>query len=120
MCKNCSHRGGPFPIFFPIPQRELFSHLWIRTQRLLHNANFPHKRIPNMIQITSFISSFIQFIRQKGIPAHPCLSRQKNTHDRFDSEMKRMEDEMNKFRSELINRESSSFRKTGSRFGNIR
>merc|ERR1712062_587956 len=32
----------------------------------------------------------------------------------FDSEMKRMEEEMNKFRSELINRESSSFRKTGS------
>ena len=46
--------------------------------------------------------------------------KMKNTHNRFDSEMKRMEDEMNKFRSELINRESSSFRKTGSRFGNIR
>ena len=34
---------------------------------------------------------------------------------RFDSEMRRMEDEMNKFRSELINRESGAFRKTGSR-----
>jgi hypothetical protein len=29
--------------------------------------------------------------------------------------MRRMEEEMNKFRSELINRESSAFRKAGSR-----
>ena len=35
---------------------------------------------------------------------------------RFDSEMRRMEDEMNKFRSELITRESGSFRKTGTRY----
>jgi hypothetical protein len=30
--------------------------------------------------------------------------------------MRRMEEEMNKFRSELINRESSAFRKAGSRY----
>ena len=40
----------------------------------------------------------------------------KSTCCRFDSEMKRMEEEMNKFRSELINRESSSFRKAGTRY----
>ena len=34
---------------------------------------------------------------------------------RFDNEMKRMEEEMNKFRGELINRESDSFRKTSAR-----
>ena len=39
-----------------------------------------------------------------------------STYCRFDSEMKRMEEEMNKFRSELINRESSSFRKAGTRY----
>jgi len=35
-----------------------------------------------------------------------------NIRDRFDSEMKRMEDEMNKFRSELISRQADTFRKT--------
>jgi len=39
-----------------------------------------------------------------------------NIRERFDSEMRRMEDEMNKFRSELINRESGSFKKTGTRY----
>ena len=41
-----------------------------------------------------------------------------NIKGRFDTEMKRMEEEMNKFRSELINRESSSFRKAASRCAN--
>ena len=35
---------------------------------------------------------------------------------RFDSEMKRMEDEMNKFRSELISRQADTFRKTSTRY----
>ena len=55
------------------------------------------------------------------------LEKITNLEGRMDKEMEvyqeninRMEDEMNKFRSELINRESSSFRKTGSRFGNIK
>jgi len=34
--------------------------------------------------------------------------------DRFDGEMKKMEDEMNRFRGEMLNRESSVFKKTGS------
>ena len=38
-----------------------------------------------------------------------------NIKDRFDSEMKRMEDEMNKFRSELISRQADTFRKTSTR-----
>ena len=38
-----------------------------------------------------------------------------NIRDRFDSEMRRMEDEMNKFRSELINRQADTFRKTSTR-----
>ena len=34
---------------------------------------------------------------------------------RFDSEMKRMEEEMNRFRSELISRQADTFRKTSTR-----
>ena len=34
---------------------------------------------------------------------------------RFDNEMRRMEDEMNKFRSELISRQAETFRKTSTR-----
>ena len=35
---------------------------------------------------------------------------------RFDSEMKRMEEEMNRFRSELISRQADTFRKTSTRY----
>eukprot|EP00090_Calanus_glacialis_P005407 TRINITY_DN1419_c0_g1_i4.p1 TRINITY_DN1419_c0_g1~~TRINITY_DN1419_c0_g1_i4.p1 ORF type:complete len:203 (-),score=69.29 TRINITY_DN1419_c0_g1_i4:65-589(-) len=38
-----------------------------------------------------------------------------NIRGRFDTEMKKMEEEMNKFRGELISRESDSFRKTSAR-----
>ena len=38
-----------------------------------------------------------------------------NIRGRFDSEMQRMEDEMNKFRSELINKQADTFRKTSTR-----
>jgi HSP20 family molecular chaperone IbpA len=37
-----------------------------------------------------------------------------NIRERFDQEMRRMEDEMNKFRSELMNRESNFFETTSS------
>ena len=38
-----------------------------------------------------------------------------NIKGRFDTEMKRMEEEMNKFRSELISRQADTFRKTSTR-----
>ena len=37
-------------------------------------------------------------------------------YSRFDTEMKKMEEEMNKFRGELISRESDNFRKTSARY----
>lgn len=39
-----------------------------------------------------------------------------NIRERFDAEMRKMEEEMSKFRSELMNRESSSIFKTTSRY----
>lgn len=36
--------------------------------------------------------------------------------ERFDAEMRKMEEEMSKFRSELMNRESSQFFKTTTRY----
>lgn len=38
-----------------------------------------------------------------------------NIRERFDAEMRKMEDEMSRFRSELMNRESNNFFKTTSR-----
>lgn len=42
-----------------------------------------------------------------------------NIRERFDAEMKKMEEEMGKFRSELMNRESNSIFKTTSRYLSI-
>jgi len=39
-----------------------------------------------------------------------------NIRERFDAEMKKMEDEMSRFRSELMNRESNNFFKSTTRF----
>lgn len=42
-----------------------------------------------------------------------------NIRERFDAEMRKMEDEMSKFRSELMNRESNNFFKSTTRFVGI-
>lgn len=39
-----------------------------------------------------------------------------NIRERFDAEMKKMEDEMSRFRSELMNRESNNFFKSTTRY----
>ena len=39
-----------------------------------------------------------------------------NIKGRFDTEMKRMEEEMNRFRSDLISRQAETFRKTSTRY----
>ena len=44
-----------------------------------------------------------------------CYNDINGKSQRFDSEMKRMEEEMNKFRSELISRQADTFRKTSTR-----
>lgn len=39
-----------------------------------------------------------------------------NIRERFDAEMRKMEDEMSRFRSELMNRESNNFFKSTTRY----
>lgn len=95
-------------ISFPFLQQVLFHLWWIRTL-LMH----PRASLCKNMNLCSKLQKRKSIIQDGGRDGH---DNHKSSCCRFDSEMKRMEEEMNKFRSELINRESSSFRKAGTRF----